>query len=649
MVKRENIWRLACLVFLAVCLGGVPKSVAAHAFLERSEPADNAILSESPDQFSLWFSEPLSPDFSSAQVLDTDGHEVTLEGIVISAENPRLMILDLPPDLPKGAYSISWKVLSTADGHFTQGLVVFGIGSGANLGDAVAAETETAVPIPEVILRWLNFMTLMSLVGSLAVVGLVLDIYNYPLMLASVQSLARRRILRFAWWCAAFSLLAGLCWLIWQSFAISQTLPEGTTFWQTSWQWLSRTRLGLLWAAKQLIVMGILAILSRLGQRNTIPGRLKSASFLLVIAVVLTQSLSSHAAALRQSSTLALVVDMLHFIAASIWVGGLLATIVGFMPIVRKHKEDFKLLMIAGWRPFGRVAVIAVLVLIATGLYSTGRQVASVDALISTAYGQTISAKLLLLLIIGGIGFLNAMLMHSGLAAPIAKILRKPKGWTPVPLQQMPRLVFLEATLGMSVFVLTSFLTAAPTARGPQFLPASEIATNQNQQIDDVLVNLSIKPNHPGANVFTIRAANTRRPPLAEIDRVIVRLTYLDQDFGMESVMAEEVEPGVYRVGGNELNVAGNWRVDVVVRRLGLPDSVANFNWIVEDNGAPQAVIISNQDWQPVLSALAILILLVMLLVIAVLMPHRMRLVPLLKLNLPGQTQGLWPTPPQQE
>ncbi|MCP4421776.1 MAG: hypothetical protein GY805_34620 [Chloroflexi bacterium] len=624
MLKRTTFWRTVWLLIILAAVSGLPKSVAAHAFLERSDPADNAILTESPDKFHLWFSEPLSPDFSSAQVLDTEGSVVVLQGIMISADNPRLMILDMPPELPEGAYSILWKVLSTSDGHFTQGLVVFGVGSSANLANAASVKTETAVPKPEVGLRWLNFVTLMSVVGALVIVSLVLDITNYPLILASIQSIARQRILQFAMWVAALSLFVGFGWLVWQAIAITNTLPEGTAVWTTGWQWLSRTRLGIFWLAKQSILLGIFMLLYRSNKFALIATWQKITLFILVVAVVVVQSLTSHSAALLETTALAIVVDALHFIAASIWVGGLLSINVGFMPFLRHRQVDFKLLMKAGWWPFGRVAIIAVMVLIATGLYSTGRQVASIDALISTAYGQALSIKVLLMLFVGFIGLLNAILLHPRLAIPIARIMRRPTGWTPVSFKHLPRLILLEMTLGIFLILITGYITAAPTARGPQFLPSTEISTSQIQQIGDVLVNLSIKPNKPGANVFTIRATNIRRPPLAEIERVIVRLTYQDQDFGMISVDAQEVDPGIYRIGGNDLNLAGNWQVDVVVRRLGLADNIATFDWIVAAGGEPQNSIVSNQDWQPYLSAAAIGMLLLMLVGLAILVPRRM-------------------------
>jgi hypothetical protein len=122
-----------------------------------------------------------------------------------------------------------------------------------------------------------------------------------------------------------------------------------------------------------------------------------------------------------------------------------------------------------------------------------------------------------------------------------------------------------------------------------------------------LLVTFSAKPNKPGQNVFTIQTVSNRRPPPAEISRVIVRLTYLGQDLGRISADATEIEPGVYRLGGSYFSLAGPWHVDVAVRRKGMEDSVAQFNWTVAPPGEPRPVIVSNRPWGSLLTTAAMI------------------------------------------
>ena len=128
--------------------------------------------------------------------------------------------------------------------------------------------------------------------------------------------------------------------------------------------------------------------------------------------------------------------------------------------------------------------------------------------------------------------------------------------------------------------------------------------------MDDLVITLGAKPNRPGQNVFTVFAASTRRPDPVEISRVILRFTNLDQDIGRESITLEEVGRDRYLLGGNYLRLAGNWQIDVVVRRLGMEDSVAHFNWVVAPPGEAQPVLVSKAPLGVVLSLAAAFMLL---------------------------------------
>ena len=99
--------------------------------------------------------------------------------------------------------------------------------------------------------------------------------------------------------------------------------------------------------------------------------------------------------------------------------------------------------------------------------------------------------------------------------------------------------------------------------------------------MDDLLVTLAVRPNHPGQNIIDVRASSTRRPVPAEILRVIVHLTYQGDSLGTQSADAALIDNGLYRLGGNYFSIPGPWNIDVVVRRKGIPDTTTSFNWNV--------------------------------------------------------------------
>jgi copper transport protein len=411
--------------------------------------------------------------------------------------------------------------------------------------------------------------------------------------------------------------------------------PEGTNFLSVCWQLLQQTRWGVLWLVRQITLLVLIWVIWRGSTLTDSKYRLgweKPFAALLLLILMTMQSLGSHAASVTPRTELAIAADTLHLVAASAWIGGLVALVFCIFPLIRKNKAEpgsephTAALLHAGWGAFSRLAAISVGILFATGLYSASRQVASLDALISTLYGQSLSTKVGLVLLVGGIGLLNSVLLHPRLAFPLAWILRRPVGWTPLPLKRLLVLIPIEAGISVLVLLFSGIITSTPPARGAEFIARSkDIPNSMNQQVDDLIITFAAQPNLPGQNVFTLRAVSSRRPPAAEILRVIVNFTYQGQEAGTVSTDAEIVEAGVYRLGGSYLSLPGPWKVDVVVRRKGIEDSVAHFNWIVAAPGSDRAVIISQKPIGPALSLAAgvIMILVLMLSIGAWLLGHQ--------------------------
>lgn len=632
--KRWRFWFAAILALAAT--GLVTPLVLAHAGLVRSEPADGSVLAQAPRELRLWFDEPISTDFSSVRLLDSNNRPVELGAVRADPADPNLLVVALP-DLAEGVYSVLWQVLSESDGHFSRGIIVLGVGEGADLSAGVEAGPESAPPPAEVALRWLNFSALATLVGAVSVVYLILVPAARSTAVARSTALAlhgaQGRILGWARWGSLLALAVGLGLLGWQAATLLESLPERASLWDAAWQVLGRTRWGRLWLVRQTLLLalgaslfGLRAALARPKSPGRRPppevdrGRRPAVAItgLLLLALLAVQALTGHASAAGPHSALAVVADTLHLLAASWWAGGLLALAIGLAPwLQQQDRAGFRALVTAGWGPFSRLAALSVGLLMTTGLYSAGRQVASIDALITSLYGQALLGKTGLMLGAGALGLLNSMLLHPRVAAPLARLLGRRPGWTPLSLRRLPALVLAEAGLGLLVLLATGLITASPPPRGLRFRPAADVPAALTQTVDDVLVTLSTKPNRPGQNVFTVFATSTRRPAPAEIMRVIVRFTYLGEDLGTVSAVADEIEPGRYMLGGSYLSLAGDWRIDVVVRRRGIEDSVAHFDWTVVPAGSSRPVLVSDRPLAPLLTLAAAVGLLAILAVVA--------------------------------
>jgi copper transport protein len=290
-----------------------------------------------------------------------------------------------------------------------------------------------------------------------------------------------------------------------------------------------------------------------------------------------------------------------------------MALVVGTFPYLRHWRSEFLPQIQSGWGAFSRWAALSVGLVAVTGLYAVGQQTASLDAVIATLYGWALSGKVVLVLATGAVGLFNFTLLHPQVTLRLRRWLRKGDDWRLFRLEHLSNLVLLETGLGILVLLLTGLLTAAPPAHGPEFAPApKQRIDSMTHTVDDLVVSFSAKPNLPGTNVFTIRAASQRRPPPAEVLRLILRFTYLEEDMGTVSADAQLIGPDLYQLGGNYFDRPGKWQVDVVVRRGGLEDSVAQYDWFVPVP-AGRPVVISNQPWEPWLTGAAVILLLLVL------------------------------------
>src|SRR5262245_58443387 len=121
--------------FIAVLLITWLSSSAAfaHASLVRAEPADGAMLADTPQALRLTFNEPVS--VLVMRLIGPSGEVVAPTAV---AENNVVTIT--PPQLRGGSHVLSWRVVS-ADGHPVGGSFVFSIGAAS--GTSVAASSNT--------------------------------------------------------------------------------------------------------------------------------------------------------------------------------------------------------------------------------------------------------------------------------------------------------------------------------------------------------------------------------------------------------------------------------------------------------------------------------------------------------------------------
>ena len=107
------------------------------------------------------------------------------------------------------------------------------------------------------------------------------------------------------------------------------------------------------------------------------------------------------------------ILTWIHLIAAAIWVGGSLFIGIVFSPLLKTMAdsldERMKIMILVGKR-FNKIAVPSLIILMATGLYSSHVLLSKPELLISTSYGTFLIVKIIL-----GIALLITYALHFGL------------------------------------------------------------------------------------------------------------------------------------------------------------------------------------------------------------------------------------------
>ncbi|CAN5672150.1 copper resistance CopC/CopD family protein [soil metagenome] len=606
----RGMFGLILLIALQICLTNKP--VFAHVEIIRSEPADGAILAIAPNELQLEFSEPVVVRFSSVQLLDAQNQPVIGTSIASVSNQTATLQVTVSP-LKPGTYTVFWKTLSEADGHFSQGFILFSVGQ-ATLAPRLPFTMVPLAGLPPLVeggLRWANFLLVASMVGALALMqfGLTSVHVQTTEQAVAAQLRLRRQLLRWAAACATGALIVGLGLLAWQ-IAVSQAVAIPHATWLTQIRMvLTQTHWGAFWLIRQALLLWLSGGLWLLASRLQ---TLKSQWPFLIIAgrsvdVMIVQALTSHELSNNTHWWLALSNTTLHLLAASVWIGGLIALILFVLPAIRQGAKVMAEWCAMDWGAFSLLAGSSVGVLVASGLFSMAHQVASLDALVTTLYGRLLLGKIAIVLLTGLCGLGNTLLVHPRLAMPFARRIGRPAGWTPLPLTQLPRLIGIEVALGVLIFGITGFLTATAPPRGVEFTIApADIQRSLGQRVNDLFVTLEVSPNRPGQNLFRVRSVSMQPLAARGIYQVLLRFTPLHENVeslgAPISAIADEVEPGVYQLTGKYLKLAGAWQIEVVTSRHSVGDTVAQFRWTVAPPGPLQPVVWSKHPLSHILA-----------------------------------------------
>lgn len=344
-------------------------------------------LGSSPAQITATFGEPLNRQLSNLTVIGPGGSAVHLR-VSVAARGTELVVRPLAR-LARGLYQVRWHSVSADDGHALDGAYYFGVQSTA------PRQSTQAEASPLAGTGWLRALLRGAFDGALIVFcGGVL----IAAMLARGREPAAwlipcpgpgsrpltdaRRLWRFTVRVGMVAVLVGALTGLADAAAAAGSLsaPSLHAYFFTN-----------LAGEARVAMLAALVLAAWLAAR-----RAPRSSSVFVVVALTTLALSGHANSAHPRA-LALGSDLLHLLAASVWLGGIAHIAWAWLPRVGLLDETERRAVMEGvLAQFGRIALPAFVILAIAGLTNAVIELGSVSALWQDGYGQVLLMKVAL-------------------------------------------------------------------------------------------------------------------------------------------------------------------------------------------------------------------------------------------------------------
>ncbi len=432
------------LILLAIIV--TPQAGFAHASLVDANPTPDSQLSSSPEEIQLTFSERLEDQLYSIVVYDSDSRSVT-ERKASMSKNHKEIFLDLP-DLEEGVYTVTYKVIS-ADGHPVRDSYVFTIGSIASEAGGITSphgiSHQQHSGMSEWTVRIVYYITLLAMTGFV----------SWGVLYRFKSEQTRQQFLHWSSLLQKFFLvlILGLAFIQCTSLLNGSSMKEFLPL-------ILKTSVGI--SHLSMLCLSLLGFL--------LLHRSKWLDGLWVILLFTAKSINGHAFAF-ETPILTAALNVIHLLAAALWVGGLFIIIL----LWRKEREEISFFLLR----FSPVAMTSILVLVVSGTISTILILAKLSYLFDTWWGKLLILKVTLVLLVIVVGAL------------IRFFLKKRKSL------HVNRLVKIDFSFMLAIIVIVGiFTTLSP-------LPPNE--PFYWHEMGNIHMTTTISPNSPGVtNTFNV-------------------------------------------------------------------------------------------------------------------------------------------------
>ena len=629
------------LIFIA------PLKVEGHANYISSNPSANAILTAMPSNVTIYLSEAILNGTNYIKVYLSNGYELDNgQNAIISPTNPQEMYTPLDTNIPVNftydVYTVIWSTNSAQDGHFTTGQLTFAVQypNGTLPGGINTFKSFTPSP------NYFNIDLFSKFIAITVMIVVLMDnfliIFVEKHVFQGVFSGEEEKKIKYYSQFIRINYLGSIAYFIsmilW--FVTEAIALESQHFIHVGYAAIflifdpatifSPFYFGLVIRTVISLIMIVIAwyYYNRLSHKSfTFYSNLHWTMILLLVISIIIESITTHAGTAPQWY-LTVPIDIIHYLAVSVWAGGILFVALIYYIYRNDFEDDFQ----AGFsRAFGSMVNYSIYTILVTGTLLALFLVAvplnsiilasivwiivtfifiyvhnyyknhfylknqrnfsktvvlytieiifvvvlsipvallfisgTLDNFFSTLYGQVIIVKILLFGIILLFGPYNRFILGKIAKGQLA-------------FKSFVRNVNLEAGLALTILFLACVLSYLSP---PLLVPPNTSTTSRDQNVDNVKITLIVNPNPqiPGVYNFTVFLRNQQNNTfytLATNCSIIFQNT--NSSAPTQTLHLDQIQTYEYSKQSTALSQPRVWKLDLDISRVGLVDIITTF------------------------------------------------------------------------
>jgi copper transport protein len=589
--KQRGGWRwLGLVVAFALgcaCVLAQAPVAWAHAQLLGTSPAAGSTVPVQPREVIFEFNQAVGGTLGAVRVYDAQGNEVDNLNVSHPYGNERWMGVGLKPHLPDGTYTSTYRVIS-ADTHIVYGGLVFNIGhAGAAPKFTVAGligknKSGKVTEVAFGVVRGLDYLAIALMIGGLAFVFVA-----WLPALTALAGFERRwsvasrafalRVWRLLWVAIVLGVIVSVLgvllqgasaagvslWSSLKSSIVNNTLESrfGEVWGARAIDW---TLLGVLLSASRAMGAAVIPVLDSHASDSEVVPHVRRPPGVLVALVALgsaylaiTPALAGHAS-IESPTGLFFSSDVLHVLAASVWVGGIACLLITLPGATRQLQgPERSRLLLATLARFSPLALGSVIAIAVTGAIQAYIDVRSLNGLFHTTYGALVIVKIILLLVLIGLGWVNRERVIPMLRRIVGD------GHSPGGVGMVARRTMRsELALMLCVFGVTAALVSyAPP------IDAASGPFSTNTTIGPAELEMTVEPARAGPNTVHLYLIDAKTGAQFTATNELTATARLPaKNIGPLSLKTNLAGPGHYVLNSAVLSPGGTWDIEIIDR-----------------------------------------------------------------------------------